>query len=409
MPKPPPFKICFALLLCGLLAAACLGPAAPLAPAVAEPDTGPARNFTSFAPALRCMDRLLATSRRPPLLISSNGFPDRTEDLDLGADDMLINAINQLNAGSRKYQFLDQALQKDFGQLDLLTVRKEDELSPQIYIRGAISQIDERAADAGVTGDFDGASGAPLVGAYLKGSRSLSVITVDMHLVEYPSRRVIPGGSVANSMVVMQRRLDGTLTGLISRGTLGIPLYVERIESRGQAVRNLIEVGVIELLGRHAGVPYWSCLDSPAGEARASEARERDLLATPDSARIARAQGMLVALGRLRGHAPGQLDTATRRALSRFQSDQRLLPNGRVDFDTYEALTRQSAAGMRPAPVSDAPAPALHPTVPPPPAPAAAPAATPAAPRAPECNGDRNGEPGCDGDFLNLYDFLRRL
>lgn len=336
-----------ALLCCVHVLAACLGPSALLAPAISEPNTRPARNVTSFTYALHCMDGLLAQSGRRSVLISSNGFPDNTDDLDVGADDMLINAINQLNRSNRKYVFLDQAHLKDFGQLEILTSLKDDEIKPQMYIRGSISQIDERTSSTGGSADFGGASGADLTNLYFRGTRNLSIVTVDMHLVEYPSRRIIPGGSVANSMVVMQRRLDGSIIGLIDKGTLGISLYIDKVESKSQAVRNLIEVGTIELLGRHSGVPYWSCLDAAPASARRNEVKEKRTVRQSDTAKVAEAQEMLAAMGLLASHDPGELDGATRRAISAFQGRNSLLPNGLVDFDTVEELRRQSALRAR--------------------------------------------------------------
>lgn len=385
----------------------CLGPSAQLAPSVAEPNARPARNFTSFAGALRCMDRLLHESGRGTVLISSNGFPDNTKDLDVGADDMLINAISQMNASNRRYVFLDQALLKDFGQLEIVTSRKDEEQYPQIYVRGSISQIDERAVDAGVTTSFDGPSTRSLSDLYFRGTRKLSVISVDMHLVSFPSRRVLTGGSVANSMVVSQRRIDGSITGLISQGTLGIPLHIERVESKSQAVRNLIEVGIIELLGRHSGVPYWTCLETPEVNAKRNEKRERQVAHTTDAARITEAQDLLVSMKLLKSHSKGELDAATRRAVSTFQSRHRLLPNGIVDFDTLEALRRAAktekkapkpapAAGIKQAPT---PAPPKPQTPPPSNAPAKRPNPTHTCP----------GTSPCDDHYLNLYDYIKNL
>lgn len=355
------------------------------------------------------------------MLISSNGFPDNTKDLDVGADDMLINAISQMNASNRRYVFLDQALLKDFGQLEIVTSRKDEEQYPQIYVRGSISQIDERTVDAGITTSYDGPSTRTVSDLYFKGTRKLSVISVDMHLVSFPSRRVLAGGSVANSMVVSQRRVDGRVTGLINQGTLGIPLHIERIESKSQAVRNLIEVGIIELLGRHSGVPYWTCLETPGVDAQRNEKRERQMVRSTDAALITEAQELLVAMKLLGHHKKGELDSATRRAVSTFQSKSRLLPNGIVDFDTLEALRRAAkAAGQaKPAPavratkkkkpekaapaVAAKPAPAQPPQKPKQTVPPVAPAKKPKAPQS--CP----STPSCDDDFLNLYDFIRKL
>lgn len=324
-----------------LFGAGCIGPHPTLAPSIAQPNTRPARNFTSFAHSLRCMDRLLAQAGKGTILISSSGFPDKTDDVSVGADDMLINAINQLNRSNRRYVFLDQARISGFGQLEIVTTRKEDEVKPSLYIRGSISQVDEKPSDTALTLAYDRSADSGISESYFRGTRTLSVVSVDMHLVQFPSRRVLAGASVANSMVVKHRRFEAGATGIITHGTLGLPLRIERIESKSQAVRNLIEVGVIELLGRHSGVPYWTCLDSSKGDAKNNEQLEKNNQRTLEKTRLSEAQDLLSALGYLGGHKGGQLDAATRRALSTFQGRNNLLPNGIVDFDTMRRLRQE--------------------------------------------------------------------
>lgn len=389
-----------------LLTSACVGPHATLAPSIAQPNTRPARNFTSFSFSLQCMDRLLAQSTKPPLLISSSGFPDETDDIDVGADDMLINAINQMNRSNQRYVFLDQARISGFGQLEIVTTRKKDEIKPQLYVRGSISQIDDDPSDNALTVGYDRRSDKGVTESYIRGSRSLSVVTVDMHLVSFPSRRVIPGASVANSMVVTQRRFEAGAFGIIQTGTLGSPLRIERVESRSQAVRNLIEVGAIELLGRHAGVPYWTCLDSVTTNAQQNERKERAVRQETEVGRVVEAQEILSSLGELPAYERGHLDQATRRALSRFQTRNNLLPNGIVDFDTLRILRLQQAKGGETKPDSlskgeeDKPkaitvqtAPVRH----------SQPAAKPAPAKDPECVEEED----CREVYKNLYHFIK--
>jgi len=395
-----------AMLLAGT---ACVGPHATLAPAIAQPNTRPARNFTSFSHALHCMDRLLAQAGKGSVLISSSGFPDETDDIDVGADDMLINAINQMNRSNSRYVFLDQARISGFGQLEIVTTRKKDEVKPQLYVRGSISQIDDDPSDNALTLGYDKAADKGISEGYIRGSRSLSVVTVDMHLVAFPSRRILPGASVANSMVVTQKRFEAGAFGIIQTGTLGAPLRIERIESRSQAVRNLIEVGAIELLGRHAGVPYWTCLDGAPTDAKGNEKQERQTRHQSEAAQIAEAQDLLSKMGFLQAHETGALDAATRRALSAFQSRNNLLPNGVVDFDTLRELRRQTpVAAKHPKPlVAIRPTPEVKAiaTREAPPIRAAAPSVGVAPARDPECveEGD------CEEVYKNLYHFIKTL
>ncbi|MEE2944700.1 MAG: hypothetical protein VX444_05965, partial [Pseudomonadota bacterium] len=111
-----------------------------LAPEIAQPNTRPARNFTSFDAPLRCMDGLLQGKRT--IKVSSTGIPDKTRRISVGGDDMLINAINRMTRTSRAYVFLDQGIVKDGGLIDLSITQGKKEPRPDYYIRGSISQLD---------------------------------------------------------------------------------------------------------------------------------------------------------------------------------------------------------------------------------------------------------------------------
>lgn len=380
-----------------------------LTPSIAQPNARPSRNFTSFSEPLRCMDRLLAQLPRRSFLVSSSDIPDDTKRLAVGADDMLINAMNQMNRQSQRYVFLDQARISGFGQLELTTTRKQGELKPQLYIRGSISQLDTDTVDA-EGGEIHSTSGnTGLTKSLYKGFRKLSVVSVDLHLVQYPSRRVVPGASVANSMVVVKRGLSGTASGIIDNVTVGLPISIERIESQGQAVRNLVELGLIELLGKHSGVPYWECLNSPSVDARAEQRRERQHVMRPKD--VKQVQSQLISLGYLQGRPTSELDAKTRSAISRFQADQNLLPNGQLDFDLIERLqqvTRSAPSQPDVPPTTKSTAPPARTAAsvqmrkPQPQRKAAAPAPTPPA-TSPQCT---NGQ-DCEGIYKNLYDFIK--
>jgi len=269
----------------------CVGPNPLLAPSIAQPDTRPARNFTSFSAALECMDGLLGKAGRGQILISSSDIPDETNYVKVGADDMLINAISQMNRRSQAYVFVDQALIKFGGLLDV-EVQNGDEVVPQFYIRGSISPLDREVTDTSATATLSPGTGK-LTGARFGPYRKLSVVSVDMHLVAFPSRRVLPGASVANSMVVVGQGFGASASGLIDLATLGFSVQINRVESESQAVRNLIEVGLIELLGRHARVPYWTCLAQPVTSAKSNGKKERKFTRTLPEGELLAAQQML--------------------------------------------------------------------------------------------------------------------
>ncbi|MEO1538393.1 MAG: peptidoglycan-binding domain-containing protein [Pseudomonadota bacterium] len=290
------------------------------------------------------MDRLLSKKRRGPITLSSSGIPDQTGSIRVGADDMLINALNRMTRTSRAYVFLDQDLISEGGLIGLM-VEKKNPPRPSYYLRGSISQVDADVAerDVSVSPDHDVYDSNESTQGTLSTTRQLEVVSVDLHLVQYPSRRVVPGASVSNSMVVRKRSWGVSAYGLINVTGIDASLQIDRIESPGQAVRNLIEVGLIELIGRHAGVPFWNCLAVPETNAQANSIREHSFQRRTETERVTEAQVALIRLGRLGGTPSGRVDTATRSAIASFQAHENLLVNGIVDFDTWQRLMQRVA------------------------------------------------------------------
>ncbi len=330
-----------------------LGGCAAVAPKqairVAQPDNSPVRNFTSFSASLRCMDNLFAANHRPSSLISSTGFPDLTREIYVGADEMLVNAVNQMNQKSRAYVFLDQSLERDMGQISLLT-RQKDDLEPKLYIRAAITQVDQGVvSDSGSLAlDFTNAPNAwnpfkaNLKGSKFTAGRDVSIVTVDMHLVSYATKTIVPGASVANTMVVTSDNKGVQADGLIRLTGFDFSINIKRVESLGQAVRNLVELGVIELLGRHARVPYWQCLNIRPSIQKLDNLDELRFLALPRTKRIQKVQTMLVSLGYLTGTVTGSLDRKTRAAISRFQADKKLVATGELNYQLFTLLSENA-------------------------------------------------------------------
>lgn len=321
-----------------------------LAPVAAQPKTPVARNFTNFSASLQCMDRLFAAKKQRRIRLSATPISDDTKKIYVGADDMLISAINRMNRRSRAFVFLDQPLIREGSLYELQTLdpkTRNKAIKPQYYIRGSISQLDDSTRRLSGNGYYSADDTQVQDFSYVRpsGSRTNSVVTVDLHLVAFPSREVLPGASVSNSMVVTKRSFGTGFTGRIVKGSLGLTLQIDSMESNGQAVRNLIELATIELLGRFAGVPYWDCLSLEDTNARLASRKEHVQVFKGETSSILEAQRHLVALGRMTGPPTGTLDRETRRILGQFQAENGLIASGLADFDTI-ALLRQVLAAQ---------------------------------------------------------------
>lgn len=332
------------LLVLGLTG--CSGFSPSPAQRAAQPKVPAARNFTSFSASLRCMDDLLVGAKRSPVLISSTGLPDLTNSVKVGADDMLLNAISQMNRKSKTYLFLDQSLEREAGQISIYTPPKSA-LTPRFYVRGSISQVDSDVMSGSFDLDADDEANRYAQTGFLRDGakgfdRDASIVTVDMHLVSYPDKTVVPGSSVANSMVVNGRSFGAGASGLIDVTGLDATLKIERVESIGQAVRNLVELGAIELIGRHANVAYWECLNIPAVKQRKTNRKEIVFTSAEKPLRIPEVQKMLQQLGYYSGKITGVVDQRTRDAISHFQATHGLIATGDLNYDTYQHLLEKT-------------------------------------------------------------------
>jgi hypothetical protein len=266
----------------------------------------------------------------------------------VGGDEMLLNAINHMNIKSGAYIFQDQSFSRDFGQLVILSPT-EDQEQPKFYFRGAITQVDADTIDDQLKLDLDFTNAPhPLTvngGALQKVSpnfrRGVSVVSVDLHLVSYPDKIVLAGGSVANSMVVTDKGFGTGGSGFINLTGYNLTLSFNRVESIGQAVRNLIELGTIELLGRHAKVPYWQCLNIEPANEKLENLKRSAYITTPETISVLETQRMLAKLGLYTNQPDGRMNLATHAALAKFQADKDLIATGDLNYDVYARLQQE--------------------------------------------------------------------
>jgi peptidoglycan hydrolase-like protein with peptidoglycan-binding domain/curli biogenesis system outer membrane secretion channel CsgG len=329
-----------------MLLAGCASPED--APVISRPKTMPVRNFTSFSPALTCMDNLFARFGVNGIIITSAGLPDATGEISTGTKDMLISAISAMSVRSGAFSFVDfDQQQVDVNNLQGLVGFTEDFRVPNYYIRGAITQLDE-----GVIADSGGASIAS--SAFSLGfnqDKVVSVVSLDMNIGNLLTRQIQPGMSAHNSISVTRNTKVGDAGGTISTYGLFFNLALNRAEGMHAAVRNLIELSTIEVLGKLAEVPYWRCLQieqtNPAVEATArswfNDMSERE--------QIVFVQRALASQGLYDAAISGVRDEATKGAIARYQADNGLIADGRINYDLYASLIHEDLAlGRQPDP-----------------------------------------------------------
>lgn len=321
---------------------------------IAKPKTLPARNLTNFSESLRCMDELFLQFGRSDMVITSAGIPDETAVITAGTKDMLISAISRMSRKSDAFTFVDyDATQTDVHDLQGLAGFSEDFVIPDFYIRGAITQLDDAVVDrsvsaqvgydAGYGGSEDSESESNNIGFNAQAAQTVAVVSLDLNIGDLVTRQIVSGISAHNSIAVARNSVQGGLGGQIYKLGASFEVALSKGEGIHQAVRTLIELSTIEVLGKLAEVPFWTCLKiDHTNPAIVAESKAWfDGMSKPEQ--ISFVQETLASKGLFNGAASGALDAGTRDAVARYQAQNSLIADGRINFDLYASLLNYEA------------------------------------------------------------------
>ncbi|MBP6598114.1 MAG: DUF4384 domain-containing protein [Giesbergeria sp.] len=314
------------------------------ASAADRPVVRPTRSISSFSDSLQCMDHMLRDAQLPTTLITSKQIPDYSSRVSVATKDMVITAISQMSRLSNAFRFVDYEV--DIARQDtvqnlttiLLNNNQMQLQRPALYLSGAIAFVDQNVAN----NRFDAGLSGPRIDMGYSKSRNASIIALEMHLGDFRTRTLIPGLDSSNEVIVGNGGQGLDLAGRI--GTYGVQFNVGRdyTQGAGGAVRTLVDLATIELIGKWARVPYWQCLTLEQNHPD-FQRQLRDWYDEGDAVvQHQLVKQSLVSRGYLSAGAEQWPDNSVllRAAVARFQADQGMVVNGVIDFTTYERALR---------------------------------------------------------------------
>lgn len=309
-----------------------------------RPVVRPTRSISSFSDSLMCMDYLLRDAQLPTTLITSKQIPDYSTRVTVATKDMVVTALSQMSRLSNAFRFVDYEV--DIARQDtvqnlttiLLNNNQMQLQRPALYLSGAVSFVDQNV----INNRFDAGLSGPRIDLGYGQSRNATIIGLEMHLGDFRTRTLIPGLDSANEVIIGNGGQGIDLAGRI--GTYGVQFNVGRdyTQGSGSAVRTLVDLAVIELVGKWARVPYWQCLTLEQTHPE-FQRQLRDWF--DEGSPSVRTQLVARSLAS-RGYLPPittplpENSIALRKALARFQADNGMVVTGVVDFPTYERALR---------------------------------------------------------------------
>lgn len=220
----------------------------------------------------------------------------------------------------------------------------DEKLIPDIVISGGITEFDRGLETRGDGTDVS--AGAEFTGlpGYLPSKEiklrygdttksGLASITLDFNLLNFRTMAGIPRMNTINSMKVSKAMGDKELGISLFGQTFGRKGSIKKVQGRHAAVRLLVELSMIQVVGKYNGLPYWRLLGEDAEPDRDVEsAIKKFYYKLSDPERIFKAQEWLY----LHGHElqlNGVMDQATMAALQKLDGSYK--PGSQIDENLF--------------------------------------------------------------------------
>ncbi len=316
------------------------------------PEGAPFRSDTGFSDALRCMDGLMIDYGVRDISTLVEEIADQTKKVNAGTRDMLITALSEMTRRGRAMRVV--AYGRDASNaisfLDLAQTKSPYGTVPQFDIKGSVSQYDENV----VRRQADGGIGVhPWITIGRSRDAAASILGLDLTMLRTQDLAVLPGVTSRNAIVILKqgRGTDGDAS--IKKFGVNFTFTLSQSEGSSQALRTLVELAAIELMGRLTKTPYWSCL---GGDVTRSDDVKREVsdwfhaMAASRLELIGWFQHQLRRRGFYEGPIDGQFNDALDKAISMYRERLGLSPTALLDEAFFAAfLAADHAKIERPA------------------------------------------------------------
>ena len=188
---------------------------------------------------------------------------------------------------------------------------------PDIVLSGGITEFDRALVTKGDGTDFGGELKNVPISIELSDQTksSLASITLDFNLIDFDTFTGIPHMQAINNIKVHKGLRNDTLAFTVYGATFGLRGDIKKIQGRHAATRLLVQLSLIQVLGRYQRLPYWKLIPGAEEDSVVIELLTEDFYALSTQDRIAKVQEYLMLMGKDVA-ITGILDSKTQAALT---------------------------------------------------------------------------------------------
>lgn len=311
-----------------------------------RPISEPVRSITSFSDGLACMDNMLRRDHIPPTLVTSKIIPDPSGKAPVAAKEMIFTALSQMSRTSNAFRVVDfeiDPLRQDTVQTLTSLMLPGGQMAipkPAIYISGSVSYVDQNVL---IKNRGAGASGKNWEIGY-SDDVITTVLGMELHIGDFNTRTLFAGIDSANELVAGNKGSGFDAGARIKKAGVQFTMGGSISQGVGPAIRTLVDLGMIELVGKWARVPYWQCLALDQSHPEFQRQLYEWFDAMKPVERVKTFQTGLRSLGYYQGKVDGRTSPALKDALALFQADNRATVSGNANFETYDRLMKNYVA-----------------------------------------------------------------
>ncbi|RJP83325.1 MAG: DUF4384 domain-containing protein [Desulfobacteraceae bacterium] len=307
----------------------------------------PEVKITSFTEALTQLGKMTEIYATEELRVQSKDIADNTGtsgatggEIPRDVTEMLQSTLNSIGGKVRFIPYNPAFIQN---QMVTGYSTFENKMIPDVVITGGITEFDRGLetrgsnVDAGIAADFTHApSWAPsnsVAADYGSGEKyGLASITLDFNMIDFQSMAGIAKMQTVNSMKVSKAVSEKELAITLLGPTFGLKGSIKKVQGRHAAVRLLVQLSMMQIIGKYLMVPYWTLLPDVSPDPVVMDALKKAYFAMDEVDRIIKVQEFLFIQG-YDVSITGELDQATLSAL------QKVKPGANtIDRDTYLAV-----------------------------------------------------------------------
>lgn len=239
-----------------------------------DKDLGQAtKKQTAYDESLKKFGRMLEAYNIGEIKVQSKVIANQTAEKELpdSVSNMLISAVNKIG---KTVVYIPYDPSYVINEAN--TGGNINRALPQVVLAGGITEFDKDMIEKGrelktevsIAKDDFGSKYSHDGGAGYQAETGVSRIAMDLQLLNYKTQTYLPNIQSISQINLRKSKLGWSVGYYFQGSGMAFQYSLSKKQGKYHALRLLVEISVIEVLGKYFDVPYWRCVDGMTVDAQ---------------------------------------------------------------------------------------------------------------------------------------------